>query len=291
MSGAAQSIEGRGGTPGVPHRSRRRPAAPRAARHCRRLPGPAWSRCPVAAVLDEGLRRRARLVPERDGAPRCAGPRSSSPCGRSTIAAAINAVMGTMLAWVLVRYRFPGRRPLSTIVDLPLAIPTLVTGIDDPGALRSELADRRLLRRSRDPDRVHADRDRDRAVHRLAAPRGPQRPAGAAGARPRGGGGGRDAGRGPANDVPPDRVPGDPLGRRGGDAADVLAVPRRDRERDPRLGQPDRQDAHRAGVHLPADARSSGPSEAAAVATLLFAISFVLVLVTTRVLRRTEDRT
>jgi sulfate/thiosulfate transport system permease protein len=41
----------------------------------------------------------------------------------------INAVMGTLLAWVLVRYRFPGRRVLSAVVDLPMAIPTLVTGL------------------------------------------------------------------------------------------------------------------------------------------------------------------
>ena len=47
----------------------------------------------------------------------------------STIAALINAVMGTTLAYVLVRYRFPGRRLLSSVVDLPLAIPTLVTGL------------------------------------------------------------------------------------------------------------------------------------------------------------------
>jgi sulfate transport system permease protein len=47
----------------------------------------------------------------------------------STVAAGLNAVMGTLLAWILVRYRFPGRRLLSTVVDLPLAIPTLVTGV------------------------------------------------------------------------------------------------------------------------------------------------------------------
>ncbi|HEY6567530.1 MAG TPA: sulfate ABC transporter permease subunit CysT [Actinomycetota bacterium] len=47
----------------------------------------------------------------------------------STLAAIISAVMGTMLAYVLVRYSFPGRRTLSAVVDLPLAIPTLVTGV------------------------------------------------------------------------------------------------------------------------------------------------------------------
>jgi len=47
----------------------------------------------------------------------------------STLAALINAVMGTMLAYVLVRFTFPGKRLLSAVVDLPLAIPTLVTGV------------------------------------------------------------------------------------------------------------------------------------------------------------------
>jgi sulfate transport system permease protein len=41
----------------------------------------------------------------------------------------INVVFGTLIAYVLVRYRFPGRDLLSTIVDIPFAIPTLVTGV------------------------------------------------------------------------------------------------------------------------------------------------------------------
>ncbi|MBA2272725.1 MAG: hypothetical protein H0W21_02310, partial [Actinobacteria bacterium] len=41
----------------------------------------------------------------------------------------INALFGTLLAFVLVRYKFPGRGLLSTLADLPLAIPTLVTGV------------------------------------------------------------------------------------------------------------------------------------------------------------------
>lgn len=43
--------------------------------------------------------------------------------------ATLNAVTGTATAWVLVRYRFPGRRLLSAMVDLPFAIPTLVAGL------------------------------------------------------------------------------------------------------------------------------------------------------------------
>ena len=44
-------------------------------------------------------------------------------------AAIINAIFGTLLSYVLVRYRFPGRDVLSAVVDLPFAIPTLVTGV------------------------------------------------------------------------------------------------------------------------------------------------------------------
>jgi sulfate/thiosulfate transport system permease protein len=49
--------------------------------------------------------------------------------GASLIAAAINAVFGLIVAWVLVRYRFPGRRVVDALVDLPFALPTAVAGI------------------------------------------------------------------------------------------------------------------------------------------------------------------
>jgi len=49
--------------------------------------------------------------------------------GASLLAATINAVFGFIVAWVLVRYRFPGRRVLDAIVDLPFALPTAVAGI------------------------------------------------------------------------------------------------------------------------------------------------------------------
>src|SRR5512138_843095 len=47
----------------------------------------------------------------------------------STVMTIINTVMGTLTAFVLVRYDFPGKRILNGIIDLPLAIPTLVTGV------------------------------------------------------------------------------------------------------------------------------------------------------------------
>lgn len=49
--------------------------------------------------------------------------------GASFAAAAVNTVFGTILAWVLVRYRFPGRRLIDALVDLPFALPTAVAGI------------------------------------------------------------------------------------------------------------------------------------------------------------------
>jgi sulfate transport system permease protein len=47
----------------------------------------------------------------------------------AAIMVAINTVMGTLTAYVLVRYDFPGKSLLNALVDLPLAIPTLVTGV------------------------------------------------------------------------------------------------------------------------------------------------------------------
>lgn len=47
----------------------------------------------------------------------------------AALVAGINAVMGTITAWVLSRYRFPGRSILLAVIDLPVAIPTVVTGL------------------------------------------------------------------------------------------------------------------------------------------------------------------
>jgi sulfate transport system permease protein len=49
--------------------------------------------------------------------------------GASLLAAAINTVFGFLLAWALVRYRFPGKRIVDALVDLPFALPTAVAGI------------------------------------------------------------------------------------------------------------------------------------------------------------------
>lgn len=49
--------------------------------------------------------------------------------GTAFAAALINVVFGVIVAWVLVRYRFPGRRIIDAVVDLPFALPTAVAGI------------------------------------------------------------------------------------------------------------------------------------------------------------------
>jgi sulfate/thiosulfate transport system permease protein len=49
--------------------------------------------------------------------------------GTATVAAIVNMLMGTLTAWVLVRYEFPGKRFLDGIVDLPFALPTAVAGV------------------------------------------------------------------------------------------------------------------------------------------------------------------
>jgi sulfate transport system permease protein len=49
--------------------------------------------------------------------------------GASLIGATVNVVFGFILAWTLVRYRFPGRKLLDALVDLPFALPTAVSGI------------------------------------------------------------------------------------------------------------------------------------------------------------------
>jgi sulfate transport system permease protein len=49
--------------------------------------------------------------------------------GASLIAATINALFGLLVAWVLVRYRFPGKKIIDALVDLPFALPTAVAGI------------------------------------------------------------------------------------------------------------------------------------------------------------------
>ena len=49
--------------------------------------------------------------------------------GASFVAALVNLLLGSLIAWVLVRYTFPGKRLIDSLVDLPLALPTAVGGL------------------------------------------------------------------------------------------------------------------------------------------------------------------
>ena len=57
--------------------------------------------------------------------------------GASLIAALVNAVFGLLVAWVLVRYTFPGKKVIDALVDLPFALPTAVAGISLTALLAS----------------------------------------------------------------------------------------------------------------------------------------------------------
>ncbi len=83
---------------------------------------------PLLAVIDKGFAaglealRRALSLPG-------AGEAIRLTLVTAAIAAVVNAVFGTLLAYILVRWRFPGRGALGALVDVPFAIPTLVTGV------------------------------------------------------------------------------------------------------------------------------------------------------------------
>jgi sulfate transport system permease protein len=125
-----------GGVSEVSLRSRTRRFSPRSAARLRHLSlrGAALAylglmvALPVAAIVAKGYGdglgwlRSALAVPGATAAIRLT-------LITSAITAAVNAVVGTLIAYVLVRFRFRGRNLLSTIVDLPIAIPTLVTGL------------------------------------------------------------------------------------------------------------------------------------------------------------------
>jgi sulfate transport system permease protein len=76
----------------------------------------------------------------------------------AALTAVINGIFGTLLAYVLVRMRFPGRDLLSTVVDLPFAVPTLVAGV--------------MLRALYGPSTVVGGWFEDHGVHVIFAPLG-----------------------------------------------------------------------------------------------------------------------
>jgi sulfate/thiosulfate transport system permease protein len=71
--------------------------------------------------------------------------------GSALLAACVNAVFGGLVAWVLVRYRFPGKKLIDALVDLPFALPTAVAGI----TLASIYAPNGWLGRFLEPRGIH----------------------------------------------------------------------------------------------------------------------------------------
>lgn len=83
---------------------------------------------PLVAVLGTGLSNGVAGIVDVVTAPQARDALVLSLWTAAAIAA-VNAVAGTATAWVLARYPLPGKRFLSLLVDVPLAIPTLVTGV------------------------------------------------------------------------------------------------------------------------------------------------------------------
>jgi sulfate transport system permease protein len=83
---------------------------------------------PLGGLVLRGLSQGPAFVWETVSAP-VARDALVLSLGTALVAAIVNAFVGTAIAWMLVRWSFPGRFVLSALVDLPLAIPTLVAGI------------------------------------------------------------------------------------------------------------------------------------------------------------------
>ena len=83
---------------------------------------------PLAAIVDSGFSNGLSSLASALETP-ASREAIFLTLGTSALAALLNAIFGTILAFVLVRFKFPGRSFLGAIVDLPFAIPTLVTGV------------------------------------------------------------------------------------------------------------------------------------------------------------------
>ena len=92
--------------------------------------------------------------------------------GAALVAAGVNAVFGLIVAWVLARYRFPGKRIVDAFIDLPFALPTAVAGITLTTLYAPNGWLGRAAREVRHQGGVHAVGHHDRArVHRAAVRR------------------------------------------------------------------------------------------------------------------------
>jgi sulfate transport system permease protein len=83
---------------------------------------------PLAVILQDGLREGLSGLWQQATTP-IAWSALKLTLWTSAVMTVINTVMGTLAAYVLVRYDFPGKSLLNSVIDVPLAIPTLVTGV------------------------------------------------------------------------------------------------------------------------------------------------------------------
>lgn len=83
---------------------------------------------PLAVILQDGLREGLSGLWQQVTLP-IAWSALKLTLWTSAVMTVINTVMGTLAAYVLVRYDFPGKSLLNSVIDVPLAIPTLVTGV------------------------------------------------------------------------------------------------------------------------------------------------------------------
>jgi sulfate transport system permease protein len=108
--------------------------------HVPRLGGPALTRglvitylsllvlLPIAALIETSLEDGFQQFWDAATSPQAVAALKLT-LGVSLVVAAINAVAGTVIAWVLVRDDFPGRRVVNSLIDLPFALPTIVAGL------------------------------------------------------------------------------------------------------------------------------------------------------------------
>jgi sulfate transport system permease protein len=83
---------------------------------------------PLAVIIQDGFREGIRELAHQITLP-IATHAILLTLWTSTLMTIINAIMGLITAFVLVRFEFPGKRLLNALIDIPLAIPTLVTGV------------------------------------------------------------------------------------------------------------------------------------------------------------------
>jgi sulfate/thiosulfate transport system permease protein len=83
---------------------------------------------PLAVIFHDGLREGLGVLWSQVSRP-AAWHALKLTLWTSALMTMVNSIMGLLTAYVLVRYRFPGKSILNAVVDLPLAIPTLVTGV------------------------------------------------------------------------------------------------------------------------------------------------------------------